>query len=610
LGLVWLLACGPLAAAEREPAATAVPVATAAPAAPAAAAGTADTADSAPVAPLPPGCSLLWQITPQLDTEPRGLLLQMRFDGGNRSSTSLRLPAGWDHVQEPAGAPPRLAAVPGDSRLRQLRHAPGEPVQLQLRLASGRSADGAGPLLSAQWFAFSGDSTLPWPDELAAEPQQPACITLQAPGPGAALVSSLGHGHGDQARWTLRTSMAELHRALFAGGELLLGQRNADGQPLTVAMPANAGFGFDTQALANATQASLHSLRQLWGPADASPQLLLLLPGELAPGGVALHQAVVLQAPATLAVPSLAFDELLGSQWLRTWLPERLGPIAHLGRGDSALRAWFTDGFADFMLHRWLLRDGRWRAEDYAEVVNRKLARHLALPERDADNLRVASGRAGPDALALLPAARGEWLALRWHQALRQAGQPGLEHLLRGLVVPAAQAHREGPLSTPLATHRLLAGLRKPLGDEPLRELTQHIDQGSRFGFDGDSLGPCFEALSGQAAPAWRARDQALTHADCQGWLNDSPGGERGGRAALAAAGAAAATAATGGVADAGRRVCTTTKPAKGAKGAKAKPRTVCTSVTSPQRSANGARKPAAKPKAKSTPKTSSKAKR
>jgi hypothetical protein len=128
--------------------------------------------------------------------------------------------------------------------------------------------------------------------------------------------------------------------------------------------------------------------------------------------------------------------------------------------------------------------------------------------------------------LAVLQAMRGEWLALQWHQALRRAGHPGLDAVLRQQLVPAAQARREGPISAPLATHRVVAALRGVLHDQPLRDLQLHIDQGRPFDFGADSLGPCFEPAvpaDRTAPPAYKPVAGALQQPDCQGWLGLGP---------------------------------------------------------------------------------------
>jgi hypothetical protein len=200
-------------------------------------------------------------------------------------------------------------------------------------------------------------------------------------------------------------------------------------------------------------------------------------------GGTAWHRALALQAAPDLAVPSAGFDLLMTQALARAWVAERFGPLAHAGRGDEGQRAWFSEGVADFLSHRALLRQGLWTPNDYAAALNRRIDATLRASEP------VAVPAADPMALAAL---QGEWLALRWHAALLAAGRPGLEAQLQRLLVPAAQARREGPISAPLATHRLLAVLRPTLGDAVLADLKRHVEQGEPVDFGPALLGPCF----------------------------------------------------------------------------------------------------------------------
>jgi len=545
-------------------------------------------------------CVLAWEVQPAAATSTgaaAGFHVRLQFDAAGRSLTNLRLPGGWAAVQPAAGQADRLQPVADDPQLRQVRHRPNERVDLRWEFRPDPATQAGGVLQTERWFAFTGGTLLAWPDELAAQTSVPVCVTVNAPPGTARLASSFGLADAAQTRWRTTTGLARWQRALFAGGAWQWRELGVTGHQTMVAMPEQSPFGFGIDTLARAVAADLAALRQPWGaPNEAVPLLVLMLPGSTGPAGLALHRAMVVQAPPTMPLPGARFDELMAAQWHRTWLPERLGPMSHLGRGDAALRAWFTEGLADFLTHRWLLREGRWTLDDYAGALNRKIAAYQALPELNANNLRVVTGRAGPEALALLPAARGEFLALGWHQALRRAGHPGLEQLLYGLVVPAAQAQPEGSTSTPLATHRVLAALRRPLGDQALQWQNQHIEDGQPFSFGPQTLGPCFQLEADGASPArYKPIDQAMGRPDCVAWLK---GGAAGPRELLAAgtadpatsteAGAsngaamAAAAAAGAGTVAATRQVCKTIappKPKKGAKPGQAKPRTVCRTV-------------------------------
>ena len=473
-----------------------------------------------------PGCTLLWQVQPQFDTTPRQLRISLRFETGTRQTSTLRLPGGWAAMRELAAGDdgaladhlavqPRLQAVPGAPALRSLSHAAGERVQLHWRWTPPVDAlRSDGVQLAEHWLAFSGAALLPLPDGTEPLTAGSACIQLNGLPAGGRWVSSLGRADASEANFRLAPDSVPLavrvQQSLFAGGALQWAMLPTSNPPLTVVMPADAGFRFDADSLARASAEAIVAQRRQWADmAPAPPWLLLMLPmprtlsGLDLAAGSAWHQGLALQADAALSLPGATFDALITSALLRARVAERFGPLAYAGRGDEALRAWFSEGWTDYLSHRSLLRTGQWTLDDYAAAINRKFMVYLDHPDRQLSNVQLVAGMAQQPALSGLAAARGEWLALHWHQALRAAGQPGLETLMRQLQVPPSQARRAGPISAPLATHRLLAALRPALDEQPLRDIQRHIDQGEPFNFDPALLGPCF---IGERAlvPSWR----------------------------------------------------------------------------------------------------------
>jgi hypothetical protein len=493
---------------------------------------------SPPAGPDSSACALLWQITAapgKTDGAALQLTLGLRFAAGGRSTTALHLPGGWaGHTELPArpGDSPRLQPRPGEPAWQTLAHAPGETVQLQWLLQpAGDATQGGHVQTTPSWFAFSGRGVLPMPDGAGDPGPGPACVALQGLGAAARWASSHGSADGPGALWVLGPSPVplaqRLQQALYAGGAL---QWQAAPGVLAV-LPAASTWVTSPAAVAAAGARVLAAQQRHWpqpaGP-EAPPWLLLVLPAQAPGAGLASawHQALALQLPPAWTGEDTALQALLTQAAAGAWTAERFGPLAHAGRGDAVLRTWFSDGWAGFLAHRSLLREGLWSPDDYATALNARIADYLAEPARALPNAQVAAGSVQAPQLAVLQAMRGEWLALQWHQALRRAGHPGLDAVLRQQLVPAAQARREGPISTPLATHRLVAALRGVLHDQPLRDLQQHIDQGRPFDFGADSLGPCFQPAvpaDRTAPPAYRPVAGALQQPDCQGWLGLGP---------------------------------------------------------------------------------------
>lgn len=497
------------------------------------------------------GCALHWQVEASQEGAMRRLLVTLRFDAQGRRTTHLRLPGAWPAYDEvdsqgaaPA-APTRLQAVVEDPRLRRVQHNPDATVQLQWRLQWPIPGSGDPGLMAGPgWFAFTGAALLPLPDEADERTPPAACISLLSrDAEPPQWISSHGEGQGRSVTWRLPAAggslRSQVQQAVYAGGRWQSTRQVVEGQALTVAQPAPPEGQAPHTALPLLAQTGARALaaqRRHWPEALPAPALMLwLLPGpsDAAPGnqatGSAWHQAMVVQASAATALPAQLLDGAIAQALSRLWLQDRFGPLVQAGRDDAPLRRWFSEGVADFLAHQALLRDGRWSPADWAAELNRQIDR-WALP-----------GPGGPGAPDLdAAAARGEWLALHWHQQLRAQGQPGLDPLLRRLLIPAAQARREGPISAPLATHRLVAALRARLGDAPLREVQRVVDRAEPVPVHPDTLAACFStrpAGGNSGLLRVQALDDALQLPACQGWLGLGPQALRAGaRAADSAA--------------------------------------------------------------------------
>ena len=508
-----------------------------------------DGATAAP-APLPADCNLAWQVAllPEIQTnqahqtnqprQPRQLRVTLSFDAGNRQHSHLRLPAGWAALDDSPDLPlhPPPQAVPDEPTLRRVAHAAGARVTLHWQHSLPASAGAAGA-----WWLFSGQALLPMPDELADRPPALACISLAAPGLADAAasrwLSSHGTVDGPNALWRLTPNgdslRSRVQQALYAGGAWQLQTMAVDGQALTVARPDSPALAVALPALAQAGAHALAVQRRHWGETQPGPPLMLwALPvdraaaapapsGALARAsdsawGSAWHRTAVVQVAANTAPASTALDAAVTQALSRLWLLDRFGPLVQAGRDDAPLRRWFSDGVADFLAHQALLRDQRWTAADLASHYQRQIDR-WAEPN--------PPGWAATDPAALdVAAARGEWLALQWHAQLRAQGQPGLDALLRRLLLAPAQARREGPISAPLATHRLVAALRARLGDLPLREVQRVVERGEPAWVYPGTLAACFNVDQTPGQPLRvQARPEALQQPACQGWLGLGP---------------------------------------------------------------------------------------
>lgn len=491
-------------------------------------------------------CDVQWQITPHLDVVPRHLAVTLSFDAGQRTRSSVRLPSRWASVEDfgqfvtglrAADANQSVEPVPGVVPERTVRHRPGERVVMHYQVGSPiADADDAQPRsqsdtfrtrLGAHWFQAFGQALLVLPNELDERTPQRLCVDFDGLPDGSWWIGSFGAQRGSAAKFRWRGSASQAVDAVYLGGELQVRERRVDGKAVVTAMPPVVAPQMplppSVDAVADRVAQLIEAQRRFWHDPGNEHQLVVLHPNHEANGrygGTAVHQAFVMHAPADLRVPGERFDFLVTHEHLHTWIPDRFGPMAYVGRNDESARYWFSEGFTDYYTHRVLLNAGLWTLDDYAGVLNRKLERYRQSTVQRVDNQRVAAEFFTDPAVAELPYARGELLALRWNAALRAKGHLGLDTVMRQLMLPAAQAQRQGPMSKPLVTHRLLAALRPKLGESPMHDMSTFIDQGQPFELADGTLGPCFRfgpANVGEA-PRYQAVTDGLQQPRCRAW--------------------------------------------------------------------------------------------
>ncbi|MFM2403638.1 MAG: hypothetical protein RL223_1518 [Pseudomonadota bacterium] len=472
-------------------------------------------------------CGVRWQLHLGQGGAPARLSLHMATEAG--VPLQLRLPVGWQALQalpDDEGQTPAWQEVAGDPSLRRLTS--GSTGIATWRWTLRPEQTGPALRLGEGWYAALGQALLPAPVSADDEPRlQLLCVEVQGAAEGSPHMSSHGRAQGSRAQWRFVGTPQLAQRGLYAGGALRGLTRSVDGHGVRLLWPAEldeggapaaeapapgAGESGTDPALPTAREAlaervlrEMHHQRQFWRDEGPATQDVLLLPAPrgLAPEALAFDRALMLRLQPGPTAPDTRLDASLTEALLRQRLPDRLGPAVHHGRQDEAMRAWLSEGLIAYYRHRLPLISGQQTLQDYADTLNARIARYLALPVIKADNVSVATGWMMDPALAELPALRGEFLALQWQAELRARRHPGLDALLRPLMLPPEQVRHEGLSSQPLASHRVVAALRRALDDSPLDGIERHIDRGQPFSFGPQALGPCF-SQSLQPRPVWR----------------------------------------------------------------------------------------------------------
>ncbi|HSW05955.1 hypothetical protein [Aquabacterium sp.] len=447
---------------------------------------------------LPAACDLHWQVTPQRGATPPQVAVALTFDAGNRSRTELQLPEGSELALLATEGTPALEAVPGRPLSRSVAHRPGERLTLRFALVPGPSA---WLRLAPNSLVFAATALLPLPVDRSPERStQQMCLGIDGLADGDALLANQGQLSSSNGDRLLRLQgPASLAREwVVAAGALQQAERRVEGQAQRVVMAAAAPMAFNAEALADAAAKQIGTVRRFWTDGEAPEQLLVLLPApaDTSPRGLALRQALLLQAPAPLTLPGAEIEALLMQTALQGWFRERFGPVAYEQRPDDPMNHWFSLGFAAFYSQRLRSATAQWSLQTHAAALSTLL--------------QPATAAAGAT----------PWLAMRWHGALREQGHAGLDAVLKRLMLPAAQARAAGPLSSPLATHRLQAALRPVLADAPRRDLRELVEHPGAIVPTPQTLGPCFryDAALRQVLPATDGEPSTA----CTGWLNGS----------------------------------------------------------------------------------------
>lgn len=464
---------------------------------------------AAPAASNPPaGCDWYWEFDLAAPMPGGEVLLRISFDAGSRTRTELRLPDAA--MLRPLADDPQVEPVAGQPSLRALVHAGGGRVSwpLGVRLAAGAPA-----AFAPQAFAGALATVLPMPTG----PQvRQMCLAFTGVEPPGTYFSNRGQvvSQLPLVRW--QATPAQAGDWVVAAGRLGWQPFAIEGQTWTLWMPDPDAAAPVFERLSRALPQEVGLMRRHWGDATAREQVLVAwqLPAGARPvqalvGGVALlgwpsatrspnagvgdDRSIDATPDTTTGVaPTLPIEapDLLALAH-EAMLAERFGPLAYDHRPQVTIQPWFSRGLAGFLAQRLRSAHGLWSLDEHARALTPWLSQPL--------------GVASP------------WLGMKWHGALVAQGHPGLEAALRPLMRPADASHAAGPLSEPLAGHRLIAALRPWLGDEPRRDALA-VQRGQGIGEPRSWLGPCFQPDA--AGPAVQPVSTAGRQAGaCAAWL-------------------------------------------------------------------------------------------
>jgi len=280
-------------------------------------------------------------------------------------------------------------------------------------------------MLDRSYFQVSGRNFLVYPD-LPDDEKLPMFLEWKNLPPRWTVVDSFA---GDAACQSANARLIKLSNGLFAGGELRTAKLIVEGEPVYFA--TRGRWEFADSAFSDLAQKILAAEREFWSDRTIPIYLITLLPSDDIPGnygGTALEDsfALFMSRNATLDFNT---KFLLAHEMFHTWNAGKLGEI----RQETPY--WFTEGFTDYYARLLLLRAALINADEYGRDVDSEYHEYLGSPVLHVSGKRAREQFFEDPNIQRLAYLRGDFLALRWDQLIRQrsGGKESLDTAMRDL---------------------------------------------------------------------------------------------------------------------------------------------------------------------------------
>lgn len=365
------------------------------------------------------------------DGAPR-LKVGMRFRGDADGETTLFLPSSWAgsdelwrHVEglEISGAE-RLG---GFYDAPVIHHRPGAKIKVRYKLASawtedpGFAYEKGRPMVRRDWFFVHGESAFALPGGREAAPARFRWGKLPK---GWKVASDLDH-----LRRYPSTAANLINSVAIGGRDLKVVQRMLGRSPLRVAILGE--WEFEAEALADTIAPIVAATDAFWEE-ESAPFLVAMAPlGEL-PAGLnytGTGRTDAFSIASTSAFPLKDAKRFIAHEYMHSWVPIMLGAMPELEASDF----WFSEGFADYLAAKVLLRSRLWTLDEFAADKNVALLRYGTSPARTVTAAEVAERFWTDQAVQQVSYDRGHLIATRLDRAIadRSGGALGLDHVLR-----------------------------------------------------------------------------------------------------------------------------------------------------------------------------------
>lgn len=451
---------------------------------------------------VPPPPPILYSVSPGPDST---LEVEIRLRGDGDGVTEIVLPGEWAGEKElwrgVSGFAAVGGAVSGEERTRRVRHAPGAPLVLRYRVASGNATPGPGgekarPIVRPDWFFFHGEGVFARPAGRDSAPVRFRWGALPAGWRAASDLDSMAVRAG--------TLDALSESVGVAGSNLDIVTRDLAGVPLRLAIVGK--WGFAPEELADSIAKVIAAEHAYW---RERPQPFLVAMAPLGDyGGVSFTGTGRGDAFSILSTSGFQVGmakRFLAHEYMHRWMPREIGGLP---REKEAADYWLSEGFDDYLAARALLGSGLWDLEDYFKDKNEVLLRYAASPARAATAAEIAEKFWREEPFERISYDRGHLMATMLDARIRtaSAGRLSLDDVLRA---QRLEARRGGGPAAALFPRVL----RRVTGLDLAGEIRRYAAAGEPFLLAGNAFQGCARIERGNRKKFTRGFDVERTGA-------------------------------------------------------------------------------------------------
>ncbi|HEY7808806.1 MAG TPA: hypothetical protein VIA98_00320 [Allosphingosinicella sp.] len=433
------------------------------------------------------------------------LRVEMRFRGDADGETILELPSEWGGSTELWRHVVDLK-IRGGKRLSGvyaapvIHHRPGAEIRVRYDLVTAWPGDPgfdyqkARPLIRPDFFFAHGEGVFATP---AGRQEKNARFRWGKLPNGWKVASDLDHLAGEE------TSLANMiHSVLIGGNDLTVVERRMGRSPLRVAITGR--WLFEPGELADVVQKVVEAENAFWEE-ETTPFLVAMAPlGELETGltYVGTGRADAFSIASTSAFDLKTAKRFLAHEYMHSWVPIALGNMPD----DEARDYWFSEGFADYLASKVLLRSGLWTLEQWAADKNETLLRYGTSPAKTIRAEDVSARFWTDQAVQQVSYDRGHLLAtiIDAEVAARSGGKLALDHVVRAQLKAAKG-------SSEMASDLFRAALLDQTGVDAAPLIARYAQAGEPVELPSNLLGHCGTVVTESRAAFDRGFDARAT---------------------------------------------------------------------------------------------------